>query len=363
MLTIEGCRNRQHRVASYLKEQELDAALFFSMFAARYLSGATVDAKWPQVVLLTASGECLLVTNRTPLEPTACQVEIYTGYSLDRDFNRVTATGEAAQLLAARVTPELRIGIEADWANAAIVSALGFSGSVNLTPAFTEMRRSKDPDELACMRTVISIAEAGYAAAKANVRPGISEYELYGILLSAMINCAGTSVTLGGDFTAGAGAIRGGPPTNYCLQPGDMYILDIIPTHQGYFCDLCRTFAASELLEGQSKAWKQIIEAHEIAANLLRPGARGSDVYHAVKAHLDRLPFSFPHHAGHGVGMQSWEPPWLTPGSTDVLLEGEVVAVEPGLYDPALNGGVRLEHNYLVTREGGVPLDSFSMAL
>jgi Xaa-Pro aminopeptidase len=363
MLTIEGCCNRQRRVASYLNEQGLDAALFFSTFAARHFSGATVDPKWPQVVLLTASGECLLVTNRTPPEPAACQVETYTGYSLDRDFNRVTATREVAHLLAARITPGLRIGIESDWANDAIVAALGVSGSVNITPAFTGMRRSKDPDELDCMRAVISIAEAGYAAAKANVRPGIPEYELYGILLSAMIHRAGTSVTLGGDFTAGAGAIRGGPPTSYRLQPGDLYILDIIPTRQGYFCDLCRTFAAGEPSDSQSKVWKQIIEAHEIAANLLRPGVRGCDIYQAVKAHLDRLPFSFPHHAGHGVGMQSWEPPWLTPGSSDVLLEGEVVAVEPGLYDPSLGGGVRLEHNYLVTRDGGVPLDSFAMAL
>jgi Xaa-Pro aminopeptidase len=61
--------------------------------------------------------------------------------------------------------------------------------------------------------------------------------------------------------------------------------------------------------------------------------------------------------------LDGWEQPWINAGSDQVFVEGEVVACEPGLYSPTLSGGIRLEHNYLVTAEGPVALDEFPMDL
>jgi Xaa-Pro aminopeptidase/Xaa-Pro dipeptidase len=61
--------------------------------------------------------------------------------------------------------------------------------------------------------------------------------------------------------------------------------------------------------------------------------------------------------------MDAWEFPWLTPGSDQVIQEGEVISCEPGLYAKALEGGIRLEHNYLVGKEGVSPLDTFALDL
>ena len=72
---------------------------------------------------------------------------------------------------------------------------------------------------------------------------------------------------------------------------------------------------------------------------------------------------SFTHHAGHGVGMEGWERPWLNAGADGVFLDGEVIAFEPGLYSHALRGGIRLEHNYLITADGPIALDSFPMEI
>ena len=60
----------------------------------------------------------------------------------------------------------------------------------------------------------------------------------------------------------------------------------------------------------------------------------------------------FPHHLGHGVGLQPHEYPHLNPKWDDVLLEGETFTAEPGLYGPQLNGGIRLENLYHVTATG-----------
>ena len=90
------------------------------------------------------------------------------------------------------------------------------------------------------------------------------------------------------------------------------------------------------------------------------------EVYEAIKAHLEKFEGaqgSFWHHAGHGVGLNGWELPWLTPGSEDTIMDREVLACEPGLYSDAMQGGIRLEHNYLVTPEGVTALDRFPMSL
>jgi Xaa-Pro aminopeptidase len=131
-------------------------------------------------------------------------------------------------------------------------------------------------------------------------------------------------------------------------------------------CDLCRTFAVTPPTEQQQQAWSHVLAAHSIAKRLIRPGAPVRAVYDEIRAHLDRFEVargSFHHHAGHGVGMEGWEQPWLNPGSDQVFLEGEVIACEPGVYAEALNGGIRLEHNYLVTGGDPEPMDTFPMDL
>ena len=150
------------------------------------------------------------------------------------------------------------------------------------------------------------------------------------------------------------------------MLPGDLFIFDLFPYYNGYQCDLCRTFATGAVSQLQKDAWAHIMEAHRMAGRILRPGARAADVYREIKTHLDRFEpakGSFWHHAGHGVGLNEWEFPWLTPGSDHVLREGEVVACEPGLYSEELQGGIRLEHNYLIGADGATPLDTLPMGL
>ncbi len=61
--------------------------------------------------------------------------------------------------------------------------------------------------------------------------------------------------------------------------------------------------------------------------------------------------------------MNGWEFPWITPGSDHVFQEGEVVAVEPGVYGECLSGGIRLERDYRIEADGVTPLDSFPLDL
>ncbi|HYO82850.1 MAG TPA: M24 family metallopeptidase, partial [Bryobacteraceae bacterium] len=280
-------------------------------------------------------------------------------------FGRETGHEEAAgtvRELALRGT----IGIEPESVSGGMLAALTGT-TYNLTPSLIEMRRRKMPDEVDSMRATAKMAEAGYAAIKARLEPGMTELDAYLIIYEAVVSAAGTSVDLKGDFACGVRAIGGGgPPVQRVISPGDLCIYDLFPSFDGYMCDLCRTFVAGEPTQQQQDAWSHVLSTHEIAAQYIRPGLSARAAYEEIRSYLDRHPGtegSFTHHAGHGVGMDGWEQPWLNAGSDQTFVEGEVIACEPALYSQTLQGGIRLEHNYLVTRDGPVPLDTFPMDL
>jgi Xaa-Pro aminopeptidase len=114
------------------------------------------------------------------------------------------------------------------------------------------------------------------------------------------------------------------------------------------------------------KAWRIIREAVRMAEDIIHPGVRARHVWKQLRDHIDSHEFvrgSFNHHAGHGVGLDSQEPPWIIPGSDHVFEDGDVIAVEPGCYSEALQGGVRLERNYVVGKDGLLNLSNFSLEL
>jgi Xaa-Pro aminopeptidase len=365
MLTLDGCRLRLQRLLAAMESRGIGLVVLGNPKSIYYFAGAMVDADRPQAFAVLRSGATLLVTNREPAQSIAGAVEVYTAYTLDRAFLRRTMNEEAAAAIKKFAVRRRGPVAAADFEflNTGIGCGLDSRDLRNISAALEELRRQKDPDELEEFQSAIGMAEAAYGAIKAAIRPGMTEYEVYLAGYDAMVRRAGAPLEFRGDFACGTRGINGGgPPTGRKLESGDLYILDFFPTWQGYTCDLCRTFCVGEPSDLQVRAWQCVTEAHARARDLMRPGVACRDIYAGIRDHLETFAEaagSFTHHAGHGVGMDAWEYPWLNRGTDQVLLEGEIVAVEPGLYSEEMRGGVRLEHNYLVGEDGVRALDSF----
>jgi len=168
-----------------------------------------------------------------------------------------------------------------------------------------------------------------------------------------------------GDFISGERTIEtSGSPTNRELERGDTMIVDLQTVCDNYWADITRTFAVGRPSKRQLKVWKALTEAKAAAESVLKPGALAGDLYKAARKVIDKAGYgdSFPHHVGHGIGLESQEPPFILPNSTEQLKEGVVCAIELGIYDGS-TGGIRVEDDYLITEEGFEKLSQFPMEL
>jgi Xaa-Pro dipeptidase len=328
---------------------------------------AAVRAHWLQdaAFVLMSDGRSWLTSGNKPAENAAADEAVsYEASWLG------TQRQEQAAVIAAQVIEVLRsrgakrVGADAS-AVTSQVAMMAAGGVEAIDPELWQMRRRKDADELALMKSAIRATEAMYVRAKQLIEPGVEELTVFAQLHEAAVKSTGEPMTalLGNDYACGAGG--GLPRKGRAAKAGEIYVLDLGPTYRGYFADNCRAFAVDgKPTDEQMKAWTAIVEALAIVERMAKPGVRCRDIYEVAAAHLsDKTGNKMPHHLGHGVGLQPHEYPHLNPKWDDVLIEGEIFTAEPGLYGPHINGGIRIENDYLVTADGVTNLLNFPLEL
>ena len=229
------------------------------------------------------------------------------------------------------------------------------------------MRRRKDPDEIDLLRRCMRATDAGHAWARANIKPGMTELDVY-----CGVNC---DLHPGGGpgghrlwrfrRVAGTGAARRPADASAFCKPGDMFILDYSVVIGGYRSDFTNTLVVGgNPTADQKRLYDLCMAAMAAGEKELRAGAACLTVYQAVRGVFEKAGMAdyFPHHAGHGLGLTHPEAPYLVRHADETLLAGDVVTLEPGLY-VANVGGIRIEHNYLITATGYERLSNHAISL
>ncbi|MFC4078200.1 M24 family metallopeptidase [Salinithrix halophila] len=148
------------------------------------------------------------------------------------------------------------------------------------------------------------------------------------------------------------------------LAPGDLVLFDLGVIHEGYCSDITRTFAFRSVSEEQTRLYETVLKGQEAALSLSRPGTRIGDLDVAARQVITDEGYGdyFTHRVGHGLGIDPHEFPSIHGNNNQTLKEGMVFTIEPGAYIPDF-GGVRIEDDVLITREGSRTLTRYPKEL
>ena len=252
-----------------------------------------------------------------------------------------------------------RVGFEAAAVTVAELArweADGASGWRATTGVVERARRRKDATEIALIRRACELADAALAATLPSLVPGRSEAEVRNRLEATMRD-------LGADGPSYETIVAAGPehaarphhrPGTRRLEAGDLVIIDVGALLDGYHSDMTRTYVVGAAPTAEQLERYELVHAAQAAGlAAVRHGIAGREVDQACRAVIAEAGCAewFVHGTGHGVGLDIHEDPYNTATSDDVLAEGDVVTVEPGVYRVGF-GGIRIEDLVVVTSDG-----------
>ncbi|HID57460.1 TPA: aminopeptidase P family protein [Candidatus Poribacteria bacterium] len=264
-----------------------------------------------------------------------------------------------------------------------LVRERGYKVSFKDEPFFEE-RRHKKPREVEFIRKAVEAAQIALDRAIDMISSSLIRGDLLfydGEPLTSERVKREISVTLiGMDYLAKHTIVacgtqsaephnRGSGP----LRPHQPIVIDLFPKdlNTGYHADMTRTVVRGEASEEVKRMFDAVLLAQKKAIDMIKPGVDGKDVHNAVVETFNEMGFEtgevegkmqgFFHGTGHGIGLDVHEWPRIST-SSEILEEGDVVTVEPGLYYPQI-GGVRIEDDVLITENGCEVLSEYPKVL
>jgi Xaa-Pro aminopeptidase len=377
------------RVTAYLEAEGLDGIVASTLENVFYLSGiwslgaelfrydaegyVVATRERPEAgIWVTSIGEADMILDANP---TITRASLWGAFeramppegvtaTLDADEERVRAISlqraphkSSLDALAAALEEaglaERAVAIDERGPNRGIVEALQLRfPKMRITPAaqlFRRIRMVKTAEELARMQETVRVTEHAFHATVAEFREGITEKQLVRVFERAIADEGGhigfALIRLGRSMAVGQSA-----PTDAALAKGDYVWFDIGCRVAGYQSDIGRVVSFGEPSERLQLVQAASRAGQDRAIELMVPGAIAKDVFQAAvdRVRESGIPHYKRHHVGHGIGIETYDLPILTP-STEIPLEaGMIFEVETPYYEFGL-GGAFIEDTVLVT--------------
>jgi Xaa-Pro aminopeptidase len=335
---------RQESVRQTLGDHEAEALIVVAPANVRYLTGFR--------------GEGLLLVGEKTIIAT------------DGRFQREAEAAEATERLcerqshwktlahAIRVAGYSRVAFEAQHASFASIEDLRQElAAVELVPVrgiVENFRTRKTEPEIGAIREAAAISDQALDEILQNLSQGRSEKMTAVAILGRMLELGADAAAFETIVACGPGAAEPHhSPTDAILRGPAVLKIDLGARLDGYCSDLTRTVYLGKPDDTFRKVYAAVYEAQARALEAIQPGVRASEVDRAAREVIERAGFAenFGHGLGHGVGLEVHEAPKLDAKSNDVLEEGHVVTVEPGIYIEGW-GGVRIEDLVVVRKDG-----------
>ncbi len=339
---------RIDRLRVKMAERGVTSLLLTDMANIRWATGFTGSHAF---ALVTSDDAWLAVDSRYTVQ---AEAECH-GLRLRRLTS--SAADNLAELLADTVSGELTIESDRMTVAAYTDYQQRLDGKIALRPEaglVRDLRLVKDADEIALIKHACAIVDQVFLTMCDRIASGLSERDVmleieWLIRKEHRAEIAFPSIAVSGPRSA----MPHGQPSERILEIGDLVTLDFGARWRGYCSDITRTVVIGPPDAMQQEVYGVVQAAQRAAVEAIKPGLSGKEVdsvardYIAAAGYGDR----FGHGLGHSVGLEVHDGPGMSPTSDLVLEPGMVLTVEPGIYIPDW-GGVRIEDDVLVTREG-----------
>ncbi len=238
-----------------------------------------------------------------------------------------------------------------------------FADSINdISPLVAHMRCTKDMHEIDMLTKAVQITSLAQEAAAQAIEPGISESEVQASLEYMMIGSHARPAFPSIVATGKNATILHYNQNNTDLNDGELVVVDIGAAFEGYCADLTRTYPVSgTFTKRQRELYNIVLECQTYIADLCKPGIylKNPDKPNQSLHHLaveffkkHNLEKYFVHGIGHYLGLDVHD----VGNYKRPLRENDVITIEPGLYLPEEEIGIRIEDNYWVVKNGAICL-------
>ncbi|HVN72821.1 MAG TPA: Xaa-Pro peptidase family protein [Desulfomonilia bacterium] len=331
---------RLSRARHYLKG--LDAVLLLSRPSITYLSGYSgSDA----LFVFTETRDFLFVDSRNTLQARQETVS---------DVREITKRWEDIfDVLHEEGVKSL--GIESNILDLdSFIKMKDIFKGIEMTPMggqLKHLRSIKDADEVNLMRQASRISEDAVMSVLSKGIIGRREQDVALDIEWEMRNRGASAASFELIVASGPrSAMPHGAASDKIIARDEAVVVDFGCVYKGYCSDQTITVTTGEPESSFQDAYMRVMEAQDRSIHALAPGAKARDIDKLARDHLaeHQLGDFFGHGLGHGVGMEVHEAPAVSPLSDDVLEEGMVITVEPGVY---ISGkfGIRLEDMLIIT--------------
>ncbi|MFC5404338.1 M24 family metallopeptidase [Cohnella soli] len=356
--------SRINNLQAWMSEQQLDAMLITSPKHVYYLTGFATDPHERFLGLLIPRGEEPLM-----LVP-ALDYEAAHAASSVQSIHTHDDTDNPYEILRKLIPGNVKsLGVEKEHLSVSkyetLIGVIGAGSYVDIGLPLREMRAIKSPEEAERMRRAVRLVEDALRAGIAKVKPGVTEIEIVAELEYQMKKLGAQGPSFDTMVLAGAkSALPHGHPDGTIIREGELLLFDLGVYSDGYASDITRTFAVGDISDDAKRIYDTVLNGNLRAIEAIRPGVTFGSLDRAARETIASAGYGpqFNHRLGHGLGMDIHEYPSIHGNNEDLLREGMIFTVEPGVYVPGV-GGVRIEDDVLVIASGVEVLTTFPKTL
>jgi Xaa-Pro aminopeptidase len=329
-----------------LDERELDAILLSRAANKRYYSGFRLgDAEGP-----TSGYAGTLVVTRD-----ATLILADTRYTEQAEIEapdwRLIATAGPMHVELPPIL--LEHGIAALGMEAAVVSHADWSALAEAAPGvelhaiddeLVPLRIIKTAEEVEAIGQACALTDACFEHLGGFVRPGMTEQHIAWEIERFFRTSGAEGLSFDTIVLAGArAAMPHGRPSDAIVERGNVLLIDFGCIVDGYRSDMTRTMFVGDVPDEIQRYHDAVREAQALAIAGLRHGVNGQEVDAVARDRIAREGVEpYGHGLGHGIGLETHEPPSLRKSVAFTLETGMVFSVEPGIYLPGVTG-IRIE--------------------